>query len=208
MPKDVDWTQIKAEWLAGQVSLRQLARNHGVSARAIDKRAEKEGWPDRRPVVRRRSAPKNRRSAQTASADQGDTADLLVPQPLIVSDLALVHPLERVFDLLDRQRARSQMVLGSLDVLLAGLAQMQRRRLDLQEAGEDIPPPMLSGMMLAEAELLKKASDIMRVLHVEQRRLFGLAEDLPNEVDRLSPDQLQRLRHALRRALYEVSGGS
>lgn len=39
-----DWTQIKIDFEAGEVSVREIARRHGVSDTAVHKRARTESW--------------------------------------------------------------------------------------------------------------------------------------------------------------------
>ncbi|GJE00568.1 hypothetical protein [Methylobacterium isbiliense] len=42
--KRFDWEAIEAEYRAGQLSLREIAKRHGISDTAIRKRAKAEGW--------------------------------------------------------------------------------------------------------------------------------------------------------------------
>lgn len=42
--KQIDWEAIEREFRAGQLSLREIGREYGVSAPAITKKAKKEGW--------------------------------------------------------------------------------------------------------------------------------------------------------------------
>ena len=44
MSRPPNWIKIKAEYLKGGVSYRQLAEKHGVSARTIERRASSESW--------------------------------------------------------------------------------------------------------------------------------------------------------------------
>ena len=46
------WEQIKAEYLEGGTSYRKLARKHGLSSSAIQRRAQDEGWKKLRDAVR------------------------------------------------------------------------------------------------------------------------------------------------------------
>ena len=41
---DADWEAVEREYRAGQLSIREIGRLHGVSHTAIAKRARKEGW--------------------------------------------------------------------------------------------------------------------------------------------------------------------
>ena len=44
MAADTDWEAIEREYRAGQLSVSEIARQHGVSHTAINKRAKREGW--------------------------------------------------------------------------------------------------------------------------------------------------------------------
>lgn len=44
MSKQTDWEAIEREFRAGQLSVAEIGRQHGVSHTAINKRAKKEGW--------------------------------------------------------------------------------------------------------------------------------------------------------------------
>lgn len=44
MSKTTDWEAIEREYRAGQLSVSEIGRQHGVSHTAINKRAKKEGW--------------------------------------------------------------------------------------------------------------------------------------------------------------------
>lgn len=44
MAKNTDWEAIEREYRAGQLSVVEIGRQHGVSHTAINKRAKKEGW--------------------------------------------------------------------------------------------------------------------------------------------------------------------
>lgn len=46
--KEIDWVQIKAEYISGTMSASKLAEKHGVSVYAIRKRSEKERWQELR----------------------------------------------------------------------------------------------------------------------------------------------------------------
>lgn len=44
MASKTDWEAIEREYRAGQLSVSEIGRQHGVSHTAINKRAKKEGW--------------------------------------------------------------------------------------------------------------------------------------------------------------------
>ena len=45
------WKAIEKEWLAGQLSVSDIARNYGPSRQAISKRAKEKNWPARGSLV-------------------------------------------------------------------------------------------------------------------------------------------------------------
>ena len=52
-----DWQAIADAWRVGRLSIREIARQHGLSDTAIHKRAKREAWPpygDLAPAIRRR----------------------------------------------------------------------------------------------------------------------------------------------------------
>ena len=44
----VNWRKIKAEYIAGGISQRELAEKHGISQRTIERRAQQEKWTEKR----------------------------------------------------------------------------------------------------------------------------------------------------------------
>lgn len=55
---NVDWDKIKAEYLAGGISQRNLAEKHGVTADQLMHRANRERWADQREAVSSKAAAK------------------------------------------------------------------------------------------------------------------------------------------------------
>ncbi len=53
-----NWSKIRAEYVAGSMSQRELAKKHGVSASQLAARASKEGWVEKRKNHRGRVAEK------------------------------------------------------------------------------------------------------------------------------------------------------
>ena len=46
--KGVNWRKIKAEYIAGGISQRELSEKYGISLRTIERRAQKEKWTSKR----------------------------------------------------------------------------------------------------------------------------------------------------------------
>ena len=44
--KDVNWAEIKSEYLTTEISLERIADKYGISRSTIKRRSAREGWPD------------------------------------------------------------------------------------------------------------------------------------------------------------------
>ena len=62
--KNIDWPRIAAEYIAGNISYRQLAEKHGVGQSNIERRAKKEGW------VEKRRQSRDKRVARLSKAEE------------------------------------------------------------------------------------------------------------------------------------------
>lgn len=214
--RQIDWAAIKAEWMAGQLSVRAIAKAFGVSDKAVRNRAKAEKWPARKSAVRRKPAPKKRKSAIDRSADQSadqgeeEPPSSIVPaEEIVVSRGPLVHPLERIFELVLHQRKRVHRLLSVVDscfrdleelMLIAELSEPPNDEAD--GAGEQKPGRSMPGKLLRlKVEIIQVLTTVIRQIHAEERRVFGVSEDLPTELDRMSSDELAELRQAIRSIL-------
>lgn len=215
--RQIDWAAIKAEWIAGQLSVRAIAKAFGVSESAVRKRSSADSWPPRKPVVRRTNPPKKRRCApgenahQAAhQAEEGDPPSSIVPaEEIVVSRGPLVHPLERIFELVVHQRKRVGRLLSVVDscfkdleelMLIAELSEPPND--EAEGAGEQRPGRSMPGRLLRlKVEIMQVLTSVIRQIHAEERRVFGVSEDLPTELDRMSSDELAELRQSIRSIL-------
>ena len=210
--KEIDWKGIKAEWLAGQLSIRAIAKAFGVSEKAIRDRNKAEKWPARKSAVRRKSAPKKHKSAPDTSADSNADhphSSIVPAEEIIVSRGPLVHPLERIFELVLHQRKRVGRLLSVVDscfrdleelMLIAELSEPPND--EAEGAGEQKPGRSMPGRLLRlKVEIMQVLTSVIRQIHAEERRVFGVSEDLPTELDRMSSDELAELRQSIRNIL-------
>lgn len=58
MPEEINWEAILADYLTGQMSIREIADKHGVNYQKIYRRASKEGWKQTAQRVRDRTETK------------------------------------------------------------------------------------------------------------------------------------------------------
>lgn len=79
MPKAaIDWPALATRYETSDVNIRQLAKETGVSERAIAARSSSEKWRERRVAYRERVASKAQRRIESAQvADQVKTLDLV-----------------------------------------------------------------------------------------------------------------------------------
>lgn len=64
-----DWVSIKNEYICTQISTRDLAKKHGVSYSALEKRCRKDGWAAERGKT---AANMRQKTVEAASAAQAD----------------------------------------------------------------------------------------------------------------------------------------
>lgn len=90
-PKSVDWRGIRAAYEAGTTSQRSVAKNGGITLRALQKRAEKEGWERRlAPQIRHRAAEKIAQ-VTTAGAEKTDEHDIVEANAELIKQVVLAH---------------------------------------------------------------------------------------------------------------------
>ena len=70
----VDWNAIKAEYIGGGISQRDLAKKHGVSVDTLLKRANKERWNDDRKEASNKSTIKAQQKVASVTADNATIA--------------------------------------------------------------------------------------------------------------------------------------
>ena len=66
---DVNWTQIKAEYVAGGISQRKLAKKHGISENTLIKRAQEENWNKERKKAEHKAIIKAQQKSANTIAD-------------------------------------------------------------------------------------------------------------------------------------------
>lgn len=66
---DVNWTEIKAEYVAGGISQRKLAQKYGISENTVFKRATEEEWNKARKKAESKAIQKAQRKAADTIAD-------------------------------------------------------------------------------------------------------------------------------------------
>lgn len=105
-----NWDAIKAEYITGTLSQRQLAEKHGVSKYAIDKHARLEHWANMRDEFRARSMEKVLQASENERAELARRATELGSRVLKLS--------ERILDRLEQSGISKASVDGTeIDML-------------------------------------------------------------------------------------------
>ena len=73
-----DWERIRAEYIAGGISLRKLAQKYGISGDAIKRKSSKEKWAEERtktaPKIHQKTVIETVRRAAESNAENADIA--------------------------------------------------------------------------------------------------------------------------------------
>lgn len=121
--KGPDWTRIKADYLKGGTSYRDLASKHGVSLSTLGKRAGREGWDDDRQRV-------------------GDEVATELPSVVAVAilserDLCKVAQLDDAQWLRARAKADAKASLADVAKAIHTAQQIERKALGLEGPASD-----------------------------------------------------------------------
>ena len=140
MPRNIDWERIEREFRAGQLSIAEIARDHGISRAAIHQRARKDGWKrNLAPQVREEIAlrlvtpeitPVNAREAIDTAAARG--VEVVRQHRALLSDtLGLIRGL--LADQRSDERKIEAAVARDLSTALKSLIPLERQAFNLDE---------------------------------------------------------------------------
>lgn len=196
MPRlnESQWAQVEAEWIANQLTVRQIGKLYGVAHQAISARAREKGWPDREKV---RKIPVRKPEKKVAKAEKVATPVTEVEVGNFERQVALLS-FQRVIELLRNHRRelgglhlRMQSCLDRVDGLVERRKQ-DGRPLSLREEA------VLMG-------IVSDASQILSRLIPMERKAFGLTDqDGPSEIDGFTEEELSEIEGLVRVALARV----
>lgn len=120
----MDWNEIRAEYIAGSCTYRELAEKYGVSFRTLGARAKREGWAD----LRRQACDKH----VTATIDTVSEASQAVGTQMQQAAAALIGKTMEGIAAIDPENARA---LKAYSGVLRDLKDVLdvRSKLDLEE---------------------------------------------------------------------------
>lgn len=177
------WKEIKDEWVAGNLGVREIARTFGIDKKTLTDRAAREQWPERNEVsdVVKAITPSN-----TPNANE-------TPQVGVNHRIAL-QSFDRVIQLLRMHRKD----LGYLHAAI--LANLQRVEKIVNKRLESGQPLRLKEEQMVADILAKAANSLARLVPLE-RRAFGLGVEEISEFDSFTNEQLDALENTVRKAL-------
>lgn len=163
--KETDWEAIEREYRAGQLSIREIARAHGVTDTAIRKKARLEGWE-------RALADKVRNAVREKLVRSDGSHSGSHPQRANDAEVVKVAS-ERGFGVVTSHRRDLEQ--------LHGLKRVLSTRLATYLAGGEADGPFL-GDKESPGDLLEKLSRITARLIPLERQAHNLDEENPEVV--------------------------
>jgi hypothetical protein len=180
---DATWDLIKAEWIAGLLSLREISRQFGVDHKLVSRKALTAGWPPRNEV--------------------SDVVQSLVPSNVPTSNESpqvgtnnrlVLQSFDRVLFLIRAHRKD----LGYLHSAVIA---------NLQRVGAIVDAELAKGKKLnlknelMISQILSSSANAMARLVPLERRAFGLSNEEISEFDSFTNEQLEWLANSIRKAL-------
>jgi transposase-like protein len=179
--RDIDFDGIRREWEAGQLSIREIARQFGVSDGLIRKRAQSENWGERPQAVDVIRKPVRSTHTREPSAHE--------------RHIVALTAFERAIGLLHRHRAFLFRLHGDWAVLIEDLAAVRKKKLD---SGRTFTLKEIE----MQADILAKASAAMARLIPLERRAFGFTDnDGPSEFDGMTEEEFSAIMETFQRAI-------
>ena len=164
------WKAIKKEWLAGQLSVSDIARNYGPSRQAISKRAKEKNWPARGSLVE-----EVRKEVQTLLLEDEKVAASVAPSEAcqIVESAA-----RRGVEVIRNQRTLLSRLLGVAAATLEELEEMQLiTRETLEKKRTKAQAMLVASLSKAKIDGMKAVSQVLVQAIPLERQAFSLDKD-------------------------------
>ena len=164
------WKAIKKEWLAGQLSVSDIARNYGPSRQAISKRAKEKNWPARGSLVE-----EVRKEVQTLLLEDEKVAPTVAPSEAceIVESAA-----RRGVEVIRNQRTLLSRLLGVAAATLEELEEMQLiTRETLEKKRTKAQAALVASLSKAKIDGMKAVSQVLVQAIPLERQAFSLDKD-------------------------------
>ena len=164
------WNQIKAEWLAGQLSLSDISRNYGPSRATIRAKAKRFEWPPRGSL-----AGEVQKEIQSQLLDEGGAPGSAPP---LQADEIIDSAAARGVAVVRRHRKLLSELLGAVDVALAELKTMEIIKQDVLERKRlKGRIQMITALSRSRIDTLKVASQVLSQAIPLERKAYSLDSD-------------------------------
>lgn len=207
-----DWEVIERDYRAGVKSVRQIAKEQGVSHTAIQKRADAESWT-RDLGAKIRAAAEAKLAREVAKAQVATTEVAKAAERDIVEANATLQA-----QIVREHRADIQRARGLAQRLMADLEQAVQHRLVLEEAIEELTADdrslqrrnaLMKAVSIAEhTGTLEAMSRTLKNLIALERQAFGIDQMDDQNPDDSYESRLVRLRTIAETPEAEPSDGS
>jgi hypothetical protein len=163
--KAPDWEAIEREYRAGQLSVRQIAANFGISHTAIQKRVSAGGWEQ----------------------DLTEKVQKAVARKIVASAVATASPREKMATEREIVKAASdrgaQVIQGHLAraARLAKIADRNLECLEALQAGQPLPFDFQTGKGDCTTTLIKTTADLVERSANMERKALNLDAQTPDE---------------------------
>ena len=164
------WKAIKKEWLAGQLSVSDIARNYGPSRQAISKRAKEKNWPARGSLVE-----EVRKEVQTLLLEDEKVAPTVAPSEAcqIVESAA-----RRGVEVIRNQRTLLSRLLGIAAATLQELEEMQLiTRETLEKSPTKARSQLVAALTKAKLDGMRAVSQVLSQAIPLERQAYSLDDD-------------------------------
>ena len=164
------WKAIKKEWLAGQLSVSDIARNYGPSRQAISKRAKEKNWPARGSLVE-----EVRKEVQTLLLEDEKVAPAVAPSEAceIVESAA-----RRGVEVIRNQRTLLSRLLGVAAATLQELEEMQLiSRETLEKKRTKAQAQLVAALTRAKLDSMRAVSQVLSQAIPLERQAYSLDDD-------------------------------
>lgn len=194
-----DWEAIEREYRAGQLSIREIAREHGLSDGAIRKRAKAEGW-QRDLSGQVRQAVRTELVRSEVRTDNARTNDAEAVQVAAARGVEVVRQhrgrLATLNQIADNLTARLKRMLDDLEQnRIVEIEERDPKTKQVVEVHKVPAPGQWIGQIDKESagDLMKKLSDTTAKLIPLERQAFNLDEPGNGDGDHLTPDQKRKM---------------
>ena len=164
------WDQIKAEWLAGQLSLSDISRTYGPSRATIRAKAKRFNWQPRGSLL-----DQVRKEIDSQLLDEGGAP---ASAPALQADEIIESATKRGVAVVRKHRKLLSELLGAVDVALAELKTMEIIKQDVLERKRlKGRIQMITALSRSRIDTLKVASQVLSQAIPLERKAYSLDSD-------------------------------